>query len=86
MKIIESFEIGRKGSIELVVVFLVLDEASPTQEIEVIDVGVHNAVSHRCQQIHQFTNGRRDVVASQRQEEIDQHGSVLLNRDCRVDS
>ena len=73
MQILEPLEIGAEGPVELVVVLLVLDKAGARQEIEVVQVGVDDAVFESGDEVHEFPDGDRDLVFAEGQEEINQH-------------
>ncbi len=66
-------EIGAERTIELVEIFLVLDQYRAAEIVERIDVGKYHPRAQRPQQVKVFADRYRDAAAAQTVKEIDQH-------------
>ena len=71
MEIFKALEVGAEGTVELVVVLLVLHHAGAREQVEVVYAAVDHPAFERGDQVHQFADGRRHLVAAQRKEKVD---------------
>ena len=73
VEVLQTLEVGGKGTVELVEMALILDQNGARQEVKLVHVGEHDVVLERIDQVEQFAQGNRHLGGAHLGEQVQQH-------------